>query len=282
MRSDEEIERLLEDWLTDEAQPMPHDILESSLESVARTAQTGTRHSAVDWLRRTPMGIVAAVVVLILVVAAGGLALDRIGSWLPTESASAGQPQIWDPAADFRSAPNQVNPGPDSYGNPDVWSYMSSLGTQDPGSYRLLPAFTDGNWNDPRFIFLQVWKDRGGLALHPWEAEASVRYAILGWKSPIAGEVTIRGTVALVDTACEHLGSGVTFSVERESQPMFVSDIPPGGIDDVEVTATVARGESIYFIVAPGIDSNCDWTLLKLTITGVNRNTTSSFTSRVP
>jgi hypothetical protein len=83
MRSDQEVERLLEDWLTDEAQPIPRDVLENALESVARTTQTRTRTLAWGWLRG-PTGAILAAAILILVIVAGGLTIDRIGSWLPS------------------------------------------------------------------------------------------------------------------------------------------------------------------------------------------------------
>lgn len=266
MRSDEEIERLLEDWLTDEAQPMSHDVLENALESVTRTTQTGARRGSPGWLRG-PVGVLAAAALLILVVVAGGLTVDRIGSLIPTESSSAGPARVWDPVADFRRGANQMNPSPDSYGNPGVWSYFSSTVAHSPPSYRLLPAFTNDQWNDPAFRFLTVYLDRGGLLLHPWETGDSVRYTILGWKSPIAGNVTIRGTAALADTACTQVGSGITLSVDRGTQSLFVSEIPSGGTDEIHVSATMERGESIYFIVDPGADSDCDSTVLILEIT---------------
>ncbi len=39
MKSDEEIERLLEDWLADEAKPMPQPVLETVLDGVSRRSQ---------------------------------------------------------------------------------------------------------------------------------------------------------------------------------------------------------------------------------------------------
>jgi hypothetical protein len=264
MRSDEDIERLLTDWLEDEAQPMPHDVLENALESVARTPQTGARSSTPGWLRG-PVGVFAAAAVLILVVVASGLTVDRIGSLFPAASASAGPALAWDPGAEFRVEPNQRNPSPDSYGNPNVWSYLSSRIAHAPLQYEPLPSFANGQWIDPSII--TVYRHKDGLVMHPWEAGGSVRFAILGWTSPVAGDVRIRGFVLMVDRNCKELGSGISFFVDRESSRLLASEIASGDSDHLDVSTTVRRGESIYFIVDPGADSDCDSTLLSLEIT---------------
>ncbi|MEX2136303.1 MAG: hypothetical protein WEB29_04980 [Chloroflexota bacterium] len=265
MRSDEEIERLLDDWLTDDAQPMPREVLENALESVARTPQGGTRRTGRSWLGSGPVGVLAAAAVLILVVVAGGLTVNRIGSLFPTASADARPELAWDPGAEFLVAPSQRNPSPDSYGNSNVWSYLSSPRAHAPLQYEPLPTFANGQWTDPSTVI--VYRDKDGLVMHPWKADGSVRFAILGWTSPVAGDVTIRGFVLMVDRNCKELGSGIGFSVDRESSTLFASEVRSGDSDHLDVTTTVRRGESIYFIVDPGVDNTCDSTLLGLAIT---------------
>lgn len=41
---------------------------------------------------------------------------------------------LWNPAADWKNFPNQANPSPDSYGNPDgaTWPVMDSITIQLP------------------------------------------------------------------------------------------------------------------------------------------------------
>jgi hypothetical protein len=260
MRSDEEVERLLEDWLIDEAQPMPRGVLEDSLESVARTPQTSA--SGFGWGRfRRTVRVTAAAAVLILVVVVGGLTVDRIGSLLPTASAHQ---MVWDPGAEFRRAPNQRNPGPDSYGNPNVWSFLSSPVAHAPSQYEPLQSFADNLWTGPSMVV--AYPDKDGLVVHPSMASGSAQFAILGWTSPVAGEVTIHGFVLMIDRNCKELGGGIGFSVDRGSSTLFASEIRPGDSDHVDVTATVRRGDSVYFIVDPGADDTCDATLLSLEI----------------
>lgn len=270
MRSDEELERLLEDWLEDEAQPIPRDVLEGTLESVARTPQTGPR-GGTGWLWGGPMGILSAAAVLLLLAVAGGLTVDRIGSFFPGDSPSPRPEQVWDLAVDVHAAPNQ-NPGPDSHGNPGVWSYLSSFIAHDPSAYVLLPVFEPlagtarGKWTDPAVSNLHIYEDPSGLVLHPWKGPGTERFVIVGWTSPIEGDVTVRGSFRMADGSCTRLGSGISFFVDRESQPLFASQIESGGIDDFDVAAAVRVGESIYFLVDPGTDSSCDSTLLTLVI----------------
>lgn len=264
MRSDEEVERLLEDWLTDEAQPMPQEVLENTLESVARTPQTRARTLAWGWIRG-PVGAIAAAAVLILVIVAGGLTIDRIGSLIPTQSASAGPVEVWNPVADFGRWSNRTNPSPDSYGNPEVWSYLNSSLTHTPVVYELLPTLAGSTWTDQRFVNLYALLDGRGLELSPWKGPDSERFIILGWKSPIAGTVNVAGTFALVNDTCT--GSGITFSVDRVSESLLMTEIPTGGSDDFALSTTIQRGDSLYFIVGSGATSTCDSTNLTLEIT---------------
>ena len=46
----------------------------------------------------------------------------------------------WSLAEDFSVSPNQANPNPDQYGNPDVWYFMAGR-AQDTSSYALLSSF---------------------------------------------------------------------------------------------------------------------------------------------
>jgi len=264
MRSDEDVERLLEDWLTDYAEPMPQAVLESALESVARTTQTHARSVGRGWLRG-PVGAIATAAVVILVIVAGGLTIDRIGSWVPSASTSPGPTQVWDPVADFGRWSNHQNPSPDSYSNREVWSYASSSLAHTPVVYELLPTFAGSTWSDPRFVNLYALLDGRGLELSPWKGPDFERFIILGWKSPIAGTVNVAGTFALVNDTCT--GSGITFSVDRESESLLMTEIPTGGNDAFALSATVELGDSLYFIVGSGATSTCDSTNLTLEIT---------------
>ena len=74
-----------------------------------------------------------------------------------------------------------------------------------------------------------------------------------------------------MDPACTQVGSGINFSVDQEAQSLPTVQIPTGGGDNFELSATVGQGESIYFIVDPGLDSSCDSLLIILEITGGER-----------
>ena len=276
MRSDDEIERLLEDWLDNEARPMPHDVLESSLEAVSRTRQESLRRVGPVWLRSRPMGLLAAATVLILVVLAGGLTADLVGSLGPSESASAGTPQNWDPSADFDLASPRQNPGPDQYGNPAVWSFLRTPGAEhDPSTYFLLPDFADPlptfggeTWYDSDYLNLLIGRRAAedAIYMHPWSDGAIRKDAILGWTSPIAGRVTVEGTVARTQHSCPVDAGDIIFSVERGVASLQRTVLGFAQNAEFSLTTSVTVGESLYFIVDADADANCDLTELRFTI----------------
>jgi hypothetical protein len=276
MRSDDEIERLLEDWLGDEARPIPHDVLESALEAVSRTRQEGPRRIGPVWLRSRPMGLLAAAAVLILVVLAGGLTVDLVGSLGPSESASAGTPQTWDPSADFGLVSPRQNPGPDRYGNPAVWSFLRTPGAEhDPSTYFLLPDFADPpptfageTWYDSDYVNLLIGRRAGddAINMHPWSDGAIRKDAILGWTSPIAGQVTVEGTVARAQHSCPVDAGDIIFSIERGTVSLEQTVLGFAQNAKFSLTTSVSIGESLYFIVDADADASCDLTELRLTI----------------
>jgi hypothetical protein len=276
MRSDEEIEHILEDWLADEAQPMPHDVLENALETVARTNQQNRRRLGPDWLRSRPMGLLATAAVVILVVLASGLTVDLIGSFGPTESASAGIPQTWDPAVDFDVAFPHRNPAADGYGNAGVWSFLRSPEAEhNPASYFLLPDFADPlttfggrAWYDSDYLNLLIGKRTADdtIYLHPWSDGAIRKDAIVGWTSPISGQITIEGTVARTQHSCPVDAGNMVFSVDRAA--VSLKEILVGFAQNARfsLTTSVVVGESVYFIVDADMDASCDLTELRVTI----------------
>jgi hypothetical protein len=80
----------------------------------------------------------------------------------------------WSLANDFRAAPNETNPAPDSYGHPKVWSYMRSEGNaHDPTTYHLLrsplPPDPPDNFqtNEAGVPGLEDWYDRANCPATP-------------------------------------------------------------------------------------------------------------------
>ena len=183
----------------------------------------------------------------------------------------------WDPVADFHRSPAQANPSPDAYGHPDVWTYLASSSfDHDPAGYDLLPHYSlvdagRQQWDSPEFINLLVAHVEGerSLLLHSFGGNGSAaRSATLGWRSPVAGEVTVRGWVELSDPNCSAVTGGVIFWVDQGSHTLQRFVVPAAHRQAIDMTATVTPGEQLYFIVDPGLDSNCDSTLLQLSIEG--------------
>src|SRR6266508_2545478 len=185
----------------------------------------------------------------------------------------------WNLAADFRLSPNQANPNPDSYGNPNVWYFMQGTLFQDPASYTLLPEFI----TDTEFIpGLQQWQgtfvsqsvkdklpDAGKNATGTvqrirgitWPADvfrvhpSPTQGAVVGWRSPISGRVSVAGGVTDLDPAC---GNGVSWSIKKNVAYYAGGSIPNGGAqrfaDDVFngpllANLAIAQGDFLYIIV---------------------------------
>lgn len=271
MRSDEEIEGVLEDWLDAEAVPIPRNVLEAALESISRTAQVRSRRPLLAWQSNRPMGMVVAVALLVLIAVTGGLALDRFG-FLFLSGAGKGPLQVWDPVADWRSAPNEGNPSPDRYGNAGVWRYMRSTSAgHDPGAYILmpnfeadLPGFLGEGWNEPSMINVLVARllSDASIYLHPTQGV----HAILAWKSPVAGQVDIEGVVARPQNPCDAPSHGLLFSVDRGAETLRTISLDNGQEADFILNTIVGVGDRVYFVVDADGDANCDLTQLRVTV----------------
>jgi hypothetical protein len=87
MIDDRDAERRLEEWLHEDARPMPQYVLESSIEAVARTGQKSRyRPVALRWLdgRRLAAGAIAAVLVAAVTVGSG--VFERFGWSQPSDN----------------------------------------------------------------------------------------------------------------------------------------------------------------------------------------------------
>jgi hypothetical protein len=103
MRREDEVEALVEQWLKDEARPMPPRVLEAVRDVVPRTSQRGRSwpFASERWGRWYPRVGVAAAAILVLV--AGPVAVDRLRTLLPGP-AGAG-PGILEPSPSPSSSP---------------------------------------------------------------------------------------------------------------------------------------------------------------------------------
>lgn len=178
----------------------------------------------------------------------------------------------WDPWADFLTAPNQANPSPDRYGNPGVWHYLAGPSLDhDPTGYIPMPNYvvdspTYEKWTYPhdQYHLIAHVRSPDELQMHTGEGWLSV----LGWRSPMTGAVTVEGTVRLRGDGCEEVATGIIFSVDLESHILYRVVMNEPGQAALSVPAEVEMGESLYFVLDPGQDTNCDTTVVSLLISG--------------
>jgi hypothetical protein len=181
----------------------------------------------------------------------------------------------WNADADFLLAPNNRNPSPDAWGD-TTWSYLySDSFAHDPATYDLFSKFeiTDANrqsWVLPGFVNLVVATAVSPqmLVLHPWggRVQGYGRNAVLGWRSPIDGRVTVTGTIQLPSLNECAVGSGTLWSIDKGATVLQSGALPAAGSASFNVTVDVSPGESIYFVWDAGWDGNCDSGLLDLTV----------------
>jgi hypothetical protein len=197
---------------------------------------------------------------------------------------------IWDGYKDFRSSPDQENPGPDSNGNQDVWHYIYNPNNllRNPTYYQYLFNYTivDQNWENwddgtpapPSVPYPLVGhnKNTHSLFMHPGYGQL----AILRWQSPISGIVRIRGGFNHIGEDC---GSGVAWFVSKVTNNGNVVTLANGELDNgssvdlgYALNAEIFEGEFIDFILDPrGThpgSASCDSTLLGVTIFGPVNN----------
>lgn len=204
----------------------------------------------------------------------------------------------WDLANDFRVFPNQENPNRDQCNNLNVWDFMESTSlTRNPGSYSLLPNFTpNGAFGSGSVAGLNVWSgtysDYWGvypfmgynasgatqvygsviwpvdtIEAHP----APSRLAIMGWRSPLNGYVSIMGGVNDIDPNC---GDGILWFIDRNSTSLASGDFSNGGSQTFTSgvggsalnTVAVSIDDRLYFSVHPRGSNSCDSTRVDISI----------------
>jgi len=255
--------------------------LDNSRSEKRMNAATRSLQSASVWL-----GLAS------LLIAASASSEDRdIASQVTAQSACT----AWNLATEFRRSPHQANPNPDNCGNANVWYFMESTSlVHDARTYSLLPEFiTDAffvagieQWQDlsdcstscndklpavgvnatgsAQRIFNIAWP-AGSVRMHP----RASRLAIVGWRSPINGSISIAGAFADLDAGCGGAGWSVDKGTTRLASGAFQSG---GGQQFQRSGIAVSQGDFLYFIVDPGADGDCgDSTGLKVTITATNR-----------
>jgi hypothetical protein len=207
------------------------------------------------------------------------------------------QPETWNLASEFPTT--MKNPATDEHGNKKVWLFATERANgaeykrmkdfEGPAKLEaecgLKESYLFGSGSTPAILY------NGGPTLeegqNPCAPSATYRtktvivgpghlgtpdYAVVGWKSPITGSVTVSGSVEPVDSNVFQPASGIEFLLDYGSTVLAGpteshedSEIPFGPLS---VSAT--RGHYLYLKVgAAAWPSNGAWdsTAITLTIT---------------
>lgn len=275
MSTDDQLERRVEQWLAETARPMPPEILDDVLLELPRVARRSWPRIETPWRRLRPALAVGLVAALIVTVGLAGNAIPFLQRWFPAGGSATPGPaavaRVWDPYADFEVGSHAANPSGDAYGNPGVWAYLYGPGTsREPAGYVLMPSFdtSTNRWTVPGFQTLEIYPVSDGTAveLHPFKTgNEGARTAILRWTSPVAAQVSVRARF-IVGQTCPVRGDGVIASIDDGATRLWTADVPEGDTASFDSTVVVQPGSTLYFVVEPGIDSNCDTTTLVLRI----------------
>ena len=202
-------------------------------------------------------------------------ALDRAGNASRVAAYAFTVVATWDAAADFAQTPNPENPGRDRYGN-TTWFYLYSGTTaHDPSDYHVLPVFLVVD-QDPNF---QVWRSTPA----PWSAGAWVGWsgqrmimhpghynlgqnAILGWRSPVTSSIKLHATISRNSNPCPVPQDGIIWSIDQGPNTLQSGPLAPGESKTVDITTSVAAGDSLYLTINGATDTNCDATNVDLTL----------------
>jgi hypothetical protein len=89
--------------------------------------------------------------------------------------------------------------------------------------------------------------------------------AIVGWRSPINGAISISGAFTSLGGNC---GNGVAWFIDQGTTTLANGSFPNGDAQTFQLSdISVSQGDFLYFIVDPNGDHTCDSTGLELTLT---------------
>lgn len=198
-------------------------------------------------------------------------ALDLAGNASRVASFSFRVVGSWDAARDFERAPRPANPGRDRYGN-SAWFYLFSGGrVHDPTTYQLLPTFSvlAPNWEvwlqAPNFQSASTGFSNNAMIMHPGPSNLG-QNAILGWRSPRAAGVRLQAAISVVSPPCPVPANGIVWSVDQGERTLRTGSLGPGAVENIELSLTVAAGETLYVVVEDAGHSACDSTTVQLQI----------------
>jgi len=193
-------------------------------------------------------------------------AIDRAGNASRLTTSAFAVVGTWDAAADFPRAPRPENPGRDRYGN-TTWFYLySATKIHDPTLYQPLPEF---HVFDPN---TQIW-NRGltpdGFNVTPLVGVASAEmdfhpdrdhFAVLGWRSPYTGKVSLEMELRFPDPVVQAPSNGVIWSLEHDGSTLQSELLTPANQAHVAITLDVNTGDTLYLVIDNNEDSNYDTT----------------------
>lgn len=235
--------------------------------------------------------VVLAIVFIVCVAAAASA--QKPLSVPATGAAGEQQPSSWNLADDVLSTGNQISFNQGSRG---VWYFLESHDfSHDVFTYRLLPEYrspcsSKANGRlDP--VGISCWRssdmdasgnhlplvavnatdtalqspDQFAIPAHSTYMHPGFdRLAIIAWKSPVNGNVTVRGSFSDLDPNCDN---GVLWSIDRGSTTVRSGDLANGGAEGFNFRIRVNVDDVLYFVVHPKQgDYACDTTGLDLTI----------------
>jgi hypothetical protein len=207
----------------------------------------------------------------------------------PTPSeAAAPAAGLWSLANDFSFVP-VLNPAPDAFGHPGVWSFLASAGSaHEPSTYSRLRRFLtdqfaiDGldSWqgdflSNPEDYLPQVGVNDSGVTAHyqgvEWPDGAVLahplpdRMAVIGWKSPVSTTVSVEGTLVLAQHP--NCGNGIAWTLDAGSQTLVSGHATAAASGQFAEQVRVTRGQQLYLTIGSYQQNYfCDSTLVAWTI----------------
>lgn len=205
---------------------------------------------------------------------------------------------LWVLNEDFLTFPDQANPNPDRYDNPDTWSYLAAEAEtiNDPSTYESMRFYNVGvgqhagqqGWefgpvaqHSTPWAYPSVHSSRSGspVSLHPGFPGRDPEYAIVAWTSPFAGSVQITGSVwdgdeaGLPGSGCPTwLVDGVTWEIRSGPDGRIVAQgqIADGGHQSFPqgLAVDVSPGSEIWFAIGPDSNFYCDATRTSIVLVG--------------
>jgi hypothetical protein len=198
-------------------------------------------------------------------------ALDRAGNASKVAAYAFTVTGIWNAGPEFVKSPNAANPSRDMYGN-TTWFYLYS-GTvrHDPVDYHVLPYFTlidagTQEWHSTpeTYGIPGVWVGGawGQISMRPGTPTTG-QDAILGWRSPLTGRVTVDATIRSNETWCTDEHNGLRWSIDQGAATLQSGHLALGETATITALSTaVTTGEALYVVIDAEGNSNCDNTLV--------------------